>query len=268
MRRLTLLALFLALPGAAEEATSPAPLLASPKRDNGRPVPTSDPRVLYALGLRGRYLGVPSFLLSPFLQQYTTLNSESLGAEFIRRKGTLDVVLSLDYSLMSPPAGNFLGANKDPTLDTHYVQFPGLSLLSLDVSFIWTHDLARWLAIMVGGGVGIGAVLGDIYVVNNSQKVCTASNAGDPNQCYPIDANSVAIQPTDPNFQRKLEQTATGAKDVAQDPHYHKADRPPVMVVVNFILGFKFKIHRHFNLNLSGGFRDGFVVGLGPEVVF
>jgi len=39
-------------------------------------------------------------------------------------------------------------------------------------------------------------------------------------------------------------------------------------VVINVQLGFKFKIHRHFNFNLMGGFRDGFVVGGGPEYVF
>ena len=40
------------------------------------------------------------------------------------------------------------------------------------------------------------------------------------------------------------------------------------MVVINFQVGFKFKLHRHFDFNVAGGFRTGWVVGGGPEVVF
>ncbi len=253
-------------------ATTPAAGETAPaakKEDTTSPIPTSDEQVLYALGLRARYLSVPGFMLAPFLQQYTTLSSGGFGAEFIRRKGTLDIVLSLDFSFYSPPDGNYLGANKDPSLDTHYTQFRGLNFLSLDVGFIWVHDLANWLAIMIGGGVGIGVVLGDIFVVNNSQTLCNATNAGDPSKCYPVSPVVGPIQPSDPNFQKKLDMTNTGEKDTAQNPHYHSSqDKPPVMVVVNFIVGFKFKLHRHFNINVSGGFRDGFVVGGGPEYVF
>jgi hypothetical protein len=205
------------------------------------------------------------------LQQYTTLSSGGFGAEFIRRKGTLDIVLSLDFSFYSPPDGNYLGANKQVDLDTHYTQFRGLNFLSLDVGFLWVHDLASWLAIMIGGGVGIGLVLGDIFVINNGNQ-CNASNVGDPKQCYP---NGVGpIDPADPMLQAKLNATQcmpgdVGCKDTASTPHYHASqDKPPVMVVVNFIIGFKIKLHRHFNVNISGGFRDGFVFGGGPEYVF
>jgi hypothetical protein len=39
-------------------------------------------------------------------------------------------------------------------------------------------------------------------------------------------------------------------------------------VVVNFIIGLRFKLHRHFNVDLQGGFRDGWVFGVSPEYVF
>jgi len=258
-----------------EETPKPAPESAAgepPKKaDSSSPIPTDDEQLIYALGLRARYLAVPGFMLSPFLQQFTTLSSGGFGIEGIRRKGTLDIVLSLDFSFYSPPDGNYLGANKDPAFDTHYTQFRGLNFLALDVSFFWVHDLTSWLAIMIGGGVGIGLVLGDIYLINNSGPQdgggCAASNAGNPKQCYPI--NVGPIDPTDPSLQTKLNATSGGAKDTSATPVYHVSpDKPPVMVVVNFIVGFKIKLHRHFNINVSGGFRDGFVFGGGPEYVF
>ena len=276
-------------PGEAPARTAPGRATA---RRESAPVPTSDSnRVLYALGLRGRYLAVPGFMLDPFLLHHTELHSGGVGLEFTRRKGQLDIVLSLDFSWYNPPNGNFLGKNKDPALDSHYTEFRGLSFLSLDVAFIWVHDLAPWIAIMLGGGVGIGVVFGDIWTINNSSQVCTRDNAGDPSKCYPVSRDSYvnamgqtveigAIRPSDPDFQRKLDATSQAqvncmktpgadCRDTSGHPYYHKSeDKPPVMVVVNFILGFKFKLHRHFNFNVSGGFRDGFIVGGGPEYVF
>jgi hypothetical protein len=253
-------------PPSTDPATNPTP---AAKPESTSPIPTTDEQILYALGIRARYLAVPGFMLSPFLQQFTTLSSGGFGAELTRRKGTLDIVLSLDFSFYSPPDGNYLGSGKDPSLDTHYTQFKGLNFLSLDVGFIWVHDLTNWLAIMIGGGVGIGIVLGDINTVNNSNAVCNASNAGDTSKCYPINPqNGMAVKPTDPNFQQEL-MMLQSMKDTAQNPNYHTSpDKPPVMVVVNFIVGFKLKLHRHFNFNISGGFRDGFVFGGGPEYVF
>lgn len=277
----------LGTPGAATPAPAPKP----PRE--WEPISTATDRVLYSLGVRGRGLFVPRFMLTPFLDASTELTSGGVAIEFTRRKGTLDIVTSLDFSFYTPPDGNYLGKNKMANIDTHYTQFRGLNFLSLDVAFLWTRDLAKWIAIQIGGGVGIGIVFGDIFLVNNSSR-CTTENANDPEKCFPIspdpykdkNGNQVVdamgkpvaigeIKPSDPEFQRKLEQTTMAGSacingpDCAGHPWYHKSgDKPPVMVVVNFIVGFKLKLHRHFHFNINGGFRDGFVVGGGPEFVF
>jgi hypothetical protein len=251
--------------GETAPAAKPAPKEALPKET--APIPSTDERVLYAVGLRVRYLTVPGWLLAPFLDQHTSLNSASLAGEFVRRKGNLDITVSLDLGFYSPTDGNYLGSGKNPNLDTHYVQFRNLDFLSLDVSFYWVHDFLPWLALTLGGGVGIGIVFGDVFVVNNSQTVCNAANAGDPNSCYPV-GPAGPVKPTDPQFQQKLEALKSG-NDTAQSPNYHSSsDKPPVMVVVNFAIGLRFKVHRHFAVNVGGGFRDGWVLGAGPEYVF
>jgi hypothetical protein len=272
------LALALAAPPAGAQEPAPTPTNGAPndpfkpapaKPDDTSPISSNDLTTHYALGLQAHYLNVPDFMLKPFLQSYTTLSSAGFGGYFVRRNGSLDIVVSVDFGFYSPPDGNYLGANKDPTLDTHYTQFKGLNFLSLDVGFFYVHDLTSWLAFTIGGGVGIGAMLGDIMVVNNSQTVCGPNNVTDPNKCYPVNPNTgMAVKPSDPNFQAELEQLKS-PKDTAQNPNYHASgDKPPVMVVVNFQIGFKIKLHRHFGINITGGFRDGFVVGGGPEFVF
>jgi hypothetical protein len=250
---------------AAPAAQPAAPKETAPKET--APIPVTDERVLYAAGLHLHYLGVPGWLLSPFLDQHTSLNSLGFGGQFVRRKGNLDIVLSLDFGFYSPNDGNYLGSGKNPNLDTHYVHFNNLNFLSADVSFYWVHDFLPWLALTLGGGVGIGVVLGDVFVVNNSNAVCSQANAGDPNQCYPI-GNVGPVRPSDPMFQQKLEMTKSG-NDTAVTPNYHaSSDKPPVMVVVNFIIGLRFKLQRHFEINLAGGFRDGWIFGISPNYIF
>lgn len=269
------------------------------------PIAASDERPHYALGVYGRGVFGPSGLLSPFLTANSgSVNTGALGAHFTRRKGSLDVVVAIDFGWYSPPNGNFLGAGKDAKLDTHYVQFRDLNVLSAEVSFYYNHDLSKRVGVFLGGGIGLGAVLGDVYVINNSETACTADNAGDPQKCYPVISQSnyakfgngtvtytntmgkeVAIpdgpiKPGDPEYQAKLDglekslancmtqQKAGDCRDTAQHPYFHKADKIPVVPVINFQIGLRFKLHRHWNLNVSGGFRNGLVVGGGPEYVF
>lgn len=283
----------------AAEAKAPSPwstasggaVASSPStRKNARPVPTSDQRVLYALGAHARMVTIPRWLFGAFLDQSTELVSGTLGLDFTRRKGQLDVVFSFDFGFYSPRDGNFLAAGSDPSLDTHYTKFDDMNLLSFDIAFVWQRDLAPWLAFTLGAGFGLGAVLGDVHIINNSQTVCNADNAGDPERCYPVSSDTYvdsqgqtrvigAVRPSDPDFQRKLDATAEAqrrcdgsgndCRDTAEHPHYHSAaEKPSVFPILNLQIGFRFKIHRHFNFNLTGGFRNGFIVGGGPEIVF
>src|SRR5262245_22534799 len=89
----------------------------------------------YALGARIRGIWVTNQMMSSFLATGTELQSMSGGAEFIVRKRTYDVVTSLDLTFVNLRDGNFLGAGRDPSQDTHYTQFGPfgqLSLLSAD----------------------------------------------------------------------------------------------------------------------------------------
>ena len=273
------------------------------RADGSSPISSDDERPLWAVGARADLLLVPGWMMSPFLDHYTTLTSGALALEVTHRKGSFDVVGSLGLGFYGFPDGNFLGAGKDPSLDSHYVQFQNLDLVSLNVLFVWHKEMASWAEAFVGAGLGLGIVTGDIWVINNSSSVChgdvpamngmpaMASNTADPSKCYPISGDTYVnaqgqtvpiktIQPGDPDFQRKLEGTTAAqakcmltatndCRDTADHPYFHPAqEKPPLVPIIHVVLGVRFKIHRHFNLNVSGGFRDGWVLSLGPEVVF
>jgi hypothetical protein len=289
---------------------------AAPARaaDGSGPISTDDPRGLHAISVFGHGQFVPNFLLSVGLQKSTELSSGGFGASYTFARGTFHVVTTIDYTFANLPDGNFLavGTNKKAEVDTHYVQFKNLSLLSLDVSFYWVRDINRYFAFMVGGGIGLGFLLGDVTVTNNSG--CTDANASDTSMCHPVvvpgnytsvndpaptwtdaagkvqtDFNggscaknpSTCLSPADPDYQRKLDGLTasqnvckakagtTDCRDTQLHPYTHgAAEKPSVVPVINFQIGFKLKLHRHFNVNVMGGFRDGFVVGGGPEFVF
>jgi hypothetical protein len=198
----------------------------------------------------------------------TSLNSASVGAEFGYRRSTFDVVTSLDFSFLGLPDGNYLGDGKDPMLDTHYTQFRNFNMLSADVSLIWHKEILPWLELRSGAGLGLGVMFGSILLTNNCTQ-CTAQNAGNTAQCYPVSPTVGPIMLNQPDTEGKLKATETGAKDTAQDPHRHKSsDVWPVYPVLNVLFGARFKVHRHAAITAEMGFRDAFFVGVGGHYLF
>jgi hypothetical protein len=222
----------------------------------------------FALGARVRGVWATSAMLSPFLTASTNLQQQSIGVEFIYRRLRYDVVTSLDFTFASPDDGNYLAGGHDPTVDTHYVQFHDVNFISLDVSIIGHTWLARWLELRYGAGVGLGGVLGDVLVTNNWDQ-CTSANANDIRLCHPV-----GVDLTAPDKEAQLKATeqpgATGPSgDTAQTPHRHvSTDKPPVLPVVNLLVGFNFRLHKHFSMQLEVGFRDLIFFGFGAHYWF
>jgi hypothetical protein len=184
---------------------------------------------------------VPAWFLEAFMTHAHSLNSFTWGADFTRRKGSLDMVIGLDVGWY----GNFKNANwtgNDESSypgDTYWTEFTKFVFTSIDINWIWNHDFTEWLAFRAGGGVGIG-FLGGNYYKTQSGPACSAANIDrDLTQCGPI---------------------ATRKKE---DLKYYR-----VLPVVSALLGFRFKLHRHFVATVEGGFHNGFVAGASGQYVF
>lgn len=226
----------------------------------------------YALGAYIRGIFVTPLMMAPFVQTKSGMSSMSGGAQFEYRTPSYDVVTSLDLSFIDVADGNFLGVNHDASVDTHYLQFGPfgqLDFLSVDVSLIGHHWLTNWLEIRYGGGVGLGAVLGDVKIINNGTQ-CTQQNFLDGTKCYPVSPTVGPIPLGQPDTEGKLKQTENGAtSDTAQDPHRHvSSDKPPAMAVVNLLIGLRFKVQRHVAFDVELGFRDAIFFGGGFHYLF
>jgi hypothetical protein len=68
----------------------------------------------------------------------------------------------------------------------------------------------------------------------------------------------------------------TTASDLDDENHctrvpgtrHESDDVPPVLPVVNVLLGLRFMVNDDIGINLEGGFRDGFFLGLGTSYAF
>jgi hypothetical protein len=203
--------------------------------------------VTYAVGTRLRGIFVPAWFIEAFTRHAHGLSSFSWGADFTRRKGSLDIVAGLDVGWYGNiPAANWTG-NDDSGYagDTYWTEFNKFVFTSLDVNFIWNHDLLPWLTFRAGGGIGIGFLSGDYYK-SQSGPTCTAANLdSDHDACGPyyLGANNPPKQAEDLSSYR-------------------------VLPVVSALLGFRFNLHRHFVATLDGGFHNAFYVGAGGQYVF
>ncbi len=250
----------------------PGGIAEDPTPPGGPPQKIETPSELgtHQVGARIRYIFVTKLMLSPYLNANTgtQLNSVSAGIEYVwRRPGHhYDVVTSVDFSWLPVDDGNYLGSGHDPALDTHYTQFRNLSFISADVSIIGWHKFLPWLELRYGGGLGIGYVPGDVLITNNGPQ-CTAANASDTTQCFPIITGPINGKPT-PAQEQQLAASQNGATDTNTTPHRHNGDKPPVMGVVNLLVGLRFYPVQHMAITWEIGFRDAMFTGLSAHYLF
>lgn len=207
----------------------------------------------WGVGARLRYVFVPKAMLNLFLQHSTRMDSVGFGAEVVGRKGDSDIVFGLEYDGASPENGLYQDKGDDPglcTLDAgkcpDYYRFDGLGMIGVDASFIWHANLSSKVQLRYGGGLGIGIVTGAMYKTKmRCQPGTTNSSLDDPNACG---------DPTVP------------ANQVS--PEEKSSDVPPVVPIINALIGARFLISDNLAVNVEGGFRDLFYLGMGADWIF
>jgi hypothetical protein len=241
--------------------------------DDGSPLRPAD--LSYGVSARLRWVSVPKFMLNPFTKQNVPLSSWATGFEFFRRKGNFDLIASFSYINLSPPDGNWLGDRHDAAVDTDLVQFRGLALYGLDVSFVWHTRFTDWFGMHYGAGIGVGIVGGKILRTSNAN--CTEENAGDLSQCHPV--NPAAPTPGQPGYVR-CTSTGCNEQDLAALPRamdssvtpsrFAEPNVPPVLPIVNLVVGMNFRLPqlRGWEAKIEGGFHETFFLGGGIGYTF
>jgi hypothetical protein len=254
-------------PPMAEHAPPPVPPGATvPVPPVAAPPPNVDlPRTPYELGARVRGIFVTTAMLMPYLQAATSMESWSIGLEFIYRRAAFDVVTSFDVSSIDVHDGNWLANGHMANVDTHYLQFRGVYFISADVSIIGHHDFGRWVELRYGGGLGVGVVTGNVLTTNSAPACSTSpNNLSNIAACSPFPgATGAALE-----SQLKMSESKT-TPDTAGDPRRHvSTDVPPAMGVVNILVGLRIKLPHRVTTQIELGFRDAIFFGVGAHYLF
>jgi hypothetical protein len=123
-----------------------------------------DPKKSYRyIGAGYRHAVVPKFILNIFADGGTTVNVPMGRLEFGSRRDRLEYIVSLSYADYSKGDMLFKGKNE---LDTAYERVSSdLAIIFAKFEILYEiplDDKSRF-ALLLGGGVGIGGVIGDLY---------------------------------------------------------------------------------------------------------
>lgn len=190
----------------------------------------------YGIGLRGRVISIPRWMLGLFLDESVPLTSYSAGAEVFRRTGNFDLVLGVAYQNLSPKDGNWLGAGNDRSTDVDFIQFRNLGSWSFDAAFILHTDFNEYIGMHYGGGIGVGIVTGKMLRTSNGSDGC-ATDPGSVVNCHPI------VCTTGPCTEAQLRLTEGGGNEGPGNPvRFADNHIPAIYPIVNLITGLDVRL--------------------------
>jgi len=195
--------------------------------------------VKWGVGARLRYVFMPRSILNLFVDQSQPMSSVGFGAQLVRRKGDFDVIFALEYEGVAADEGFWTENGGNPSQgDTDYVTFDGFALLGLDVGFVWHKSLHPRVDLRYGAGVGLGFVLGDYTQIDASCPGITDTGNVNDSTCTRLPTSET------------------------------NKNKPPVVPIVNVLIGARIKANDQISINVEFGFRDMFFLGVGSDYIF
>lgn len=168
---------------------------AADRESAARMDPREDPlKSYYFIGARFRDVVVPRFILNAFADGGRTVNVFTVGPEFSSRKNKVEYDIGLSYADYSMDP--FLFKGKSDNDDAWEIVSSDMKVLYVNIDLlyqVWSDPSGRF-AFMIGGGLGLGGVLGNLY----------------RDQVYPNDPNN--LNPDDPSSWNKCTSATPGAQ--------------------------------------------------------
>jgi len=196
----------------------------------------------WGVGARLRFIFLPSAVTELFVDHATSMTSVGYGAEVITRKGNFDVVFGIEYDGLDAENGLYQDKGDDPAqcqADANqcpdYREFESFGMLGLDASFVWHAKVSDKVQLRYGAGIGLGIVTGKMFLTStNCGPGTTLEDLDDPNACA-----------------------------LAAGTRREEDDVPPVVPIINVMLGARFQLADNISFNVETGFRDVFYLGAG-----
>lgn len=141
--------------GASELAAAPS--------EYGKYSPFEDPdQSYYFINLRFRDVIIPKFMINMFADGGATVNAMTFGPEFTYRKGGLELDFAFSYADYSMDPFLFKAHGDGSESYERVSSSLKILYLTLDILYNIPLDKEGYFALLVGGGVGLGGVLGEL----------------------------------------------------------------------------------------------------------
>ena len=233
-----------AAPAASDPTTTPAPEAAAPDKD----------AVEWGVGLRLRNVRIPQGELELFLERAAGGSSNfGIGVDAIRRRGTVELHMGLEYEHISPGEGVWIESGKNVAAgdEADYVLGPdrgsNLGWLTFEFTFFNHVQINKPLSFRYGFGGGIGIITGALKRID---VACNGATNDNPEPgCVP------------PAFGGTATETQGGAP-VKYDL------KTPIFPVINMIAGLQYKPVPKATVNFELGIRTLFFIGLSGAYFF
>lgn len=235
-----------AAPAAATSDTPPANIAEEP--------------VTYGIDIRLRNVRVPKGMLEWFVNHAADGASNfGYGIDFIRRRGTLELQLGLEFEHINIGEGVYIEKNKTvPGDPADYIIGPdhapngdNLGWVTLEFTFINNTPINKYVSFRYGGGAGLGILTGGLY---RWDVACGggATNSNPEPGCIPGDVSYLT------NGTGHTSDDSNGGKETVPV----KYDLPPVFPVINAIIGVQIKPFDKAVINIEGGIRTLPFIGM------
>jgi hypothetical protein len=223
-----------------------------------------DDEKLFSLGVRLRWIMIPEWFVKMFgVDTLRAPENESnlplvsnigVGPEFTYRKGGFDITAAVWYvGLGWDDPISFKGSDQD--VNSWEVVTNDMSAILITFDFIWSTSITDWFAITYGAGLGLGIPWGDIKRDEARNGRDYSGEIPGTNACTDTDK----ITDNNPN----------GDPWCQPGEEYGEIyEGLPVVPWVEFLLGMRFKPHRHLVIHVDGGFGLGFQVGTRIGYIF
>ncbi len=209
----------------------------------------------YGIGIRGGMLFIPEFFLNGlFFSESSGVINGGFQVEFILRSaGDFEYAFGAGWhnltfangtdSKGSPIPHIFL--NKGDSPSEREIVDNSLSYIALDVRFIKHFPFHRHVSFFLGGGIGLGITLGQITRTDTFPTGASYENW----KKDPVNNPAPAIRcPAG----CKLNTSMPDNKNI-DDGGRREGRVPPVLPILDLILGFSFPIHERFDVRVMGG---------------
>lgn len=196
-----------------------------------------DDRTDWGFGAKVRRAWVTPYVQKFFVDDTPgTATMDGAGFDFSRRRGGSEVVFGFGYDRLFARDGYYLQEGGTPTTPGHvdYVTFRKPHWYTLEVTVVNHLRIHKFLEFRFGGGIGLGLVRG---AVRKTDAVCTSGNL----------ERDCMIDPM--------------AAEVNQ-----KSDIPPVLPVVNAVIGLQLRPFDFLHLHIDAGLHTVPTVSAGVSL--